>query len=48
MKTEKGALVPAASLCLLIVVVWYLAAIPMNWVITGPKIEKDAAIMSRR
>jgi NitT/TauT family transport system permease protein len=39
MKTEKGALVPAASLCLLIVVVWYLAAIPMNWVITGPKIE---------
>lgn len=39
MRIEKGPLVPVASLCLLIAVAWYLAAIPMNWVITGPKIE---------
>jgi len=30
---------PVAAVCLIILVVWYVAAIPMNWVITGPKIE---------
>lgn len=31
--------VPVAVICFIILVVWYLAAIPMNDVITGPKIE---------
>jgi NitT/TauT family transport system permease protein len=37
-KTE-GLAVPALVVSLVILVVWYVAAIPMNWVITGPKIE---------
>jgi NitT/TauT family transport system permease protein len=28
-----------AVICLVILVVWYIAAIPMNWVVTAPKIE---------
>jgi NitT/TauT family transport system permease protein len=36
---EKGNAVPVAVVCLCILLAWYLAAIPMNWVITGPKIE---------
>ena len=28
-----------AVICLVILVVWYIAAIPMNWVVTSPKIE---------
>ncbi len=28
-----------AVICLAILVVWYIAAIPMNWVVTAPKIE---------
>jgi len=35
----RGAVLPVAAVCLIILVVWYVAAIPMNWVITGPKIE---------
>lgn len=36
---RKGSLVPVLTICIVIVVVWYLAAIPMNNVIVGPKIE---------
>lgn len=36
---RKGSLVPVLTICLVIVVVWYAAAIPMNDVIVGPKIE---------
>ncbi len=31
--------IPVAIICAVIVAVWYLACIPMNWVITGPKID---------
>lgn len=37
--THKGSLVPVLTICALIVAVWYAAAIPMNDVIVGPKIE---------
>jgi NitT/TauT family transport system permease protein len=30
---------PVAAICAIIIVLWYVAAIPMNDVITGPKIE---------
>ncbi|MCX7348759.1 MAG: hypothetical protein NTZ54_04285, partial [Alphaproteobacteria bacterium] len=36
---ETGNAVPVTVVCLCILLAWYLAAIPMNWVITGPKIE---------
>ncbi|MEI7599065.1 MAG: ABC transporter permease [Aestuariivirga sp.] len=36
---EKGNAFPVTVVCLGILLAWYLAAIPMNWVITGPKIE---------
>ena len=36
---EKGNAFPVTVVCLCILLAWYLAAIPMNWVITGPKIE---------
>ena len=36
---EPGNAIPVAVVCLAILLAWYLAAIPMNWVITGPKIE---------
>ena len=36
---EPGNAIPVAVVCLAILFAWYLAAIPMNWVITGPKIE---------
>jgi NitT/TauT family transport system permease protein len=39
MTKRKGSLVPVLTICAVIVVVWYLAAIPMNDVIVGPKIE---------
>ena len=39
MTKRKGSLVPVLTICLVIVVVWYAAAIPMNDVIVGPKIE---------
>ena len=32
-------LVPVATVCLVIAAVWYVAAIPMNWVVTSAKIE---------
>ncbi|WP_421696396.1 ABC transporter permease [Aestuariivirga sp.] len=35
---EKGNAFPVTVVCLIILLAWYLAAIPMNWVITGPKI----------
>ena len=34
----EGHAIPVAIICAVIVVIWYLACIPMNWVITGPKI----------
>lgn len=40
MKTEgRGQLVPVAAVCLVIILVWYVAAIPMNAVLTTPLIE---------
>jgi NitT/TauT family transport system permease protein len=36
---EEGTAIPVAVVCLVILIVWYLAAIPMNWVVTGPKAE---------
>jgi NitT/TauT family transport system permease protein len=35
---EEGNAFPVAVVCLVILVVWYIAAIPMNWVVTEPKI----------
>jgi NitT/TauT family transport system permease protein len=35
----EGHAFPVAVICFVILVVWYLAAIPMNWVVTAPKIE---------
>ncbi|HRX35125.1 MAG TPA: ABC transporter permease [Aestuariivirga sp.] len=35
----KGSVIPVAAVCLVILVIWYLAAIPMNAVITAKKIE---------
>ena len=34
---KEGTAIPVAVVCLVILIVWYLAAIPMNWVVTGPK-----------
>lgn len=36
---KQGNAVPVAVVCILILIVWYLAAIPMNWVVVGPKAE---------
>jgi NitT/TauT family transport system permease protein len=36
--TEESQALPLAVVCFCILVVWYLAAIPMNWVVTEPKI----------
>ncbi len=36
---REGHAFPVAVICLVILVLWYLAAIPMNWVVTAPKIE---------
>ncbi len=36
---EPGSALPVAVICLVILIVWYVAAIPMNWVVTSPKIE---------
>jgi NitT/TauT family transport system permease protein len=36
---QEGYLLPVAVICLVILAVWYLAAIPMNMVVVGPKIE---------
>ena len=36
---RKGTVVPVAVVCAVILVVWYIAAIPMNHVVTAPKIE---------
>jgi NitT/TauT family transport system permease protein len=35
----KGHALPVAAICLIIVALWYLACIPMNHVLTAPKIE---------
>lgn len=35
---EEGSALPVAVVCLVILLVWYIAAIPMNWVVTEPKI----------
>ena len=35
----EGHALPVAVICAVIFGAWYIAAIPMNWVITGPKIE---------
>jgi NitT/TauT family transport system permease protein len=34
-----GSALPVTVVCLVIIVIWYVAAIPMNWVVTGTKIE---------
>lgn len=36
---KEGTAIPVAVVCLVILIVWYLAAIPMNAVVTGPKAE---------
>ncbi len=36
---KEGTAVPVAVVCLVILIVWYVAAVPMNWVVTGPKAE---------
>lgn len=36
---REGHVFPVAVICLVILVLWYLAAIPMNWVVTAAKIE---------
>lgn len=35
---EEGNALPVALVCLVILIVWYIAAIPMNWVVTQAKI----------
>lgn len=35
----EGNVLPVTIVCLAILAIWYLAAIPMNWVVVGPKIE---------
>ena len=37
--TSGGHVVPVAVICIAILVIWYAAAIPMNWVVTAKKIE---------
>ncbi len=39
MTKPKGHFVPVLTISIVLIVVWYLAAIPMNDVIVGPKIE---------
>jgi NitT/TauT family transport system permease protein len=39
LRGEPGSLLPVTVICLAILIVWYVAAIPMNWVVTGAKIE---------
>lgn len=36
---SEGSALPVTVVCLVIIVAWYVVAIPMNWVVTGPKIE---------
>ena len=38
MKTERGQAIPVLVICLILVVVWYLACIPMNSVVAEAKI----------
>ena len=35
----KGNVLPVTAVCLVILALWYLACIPMNHVLTAPKIE---------
>jgi NitT/TauT family transport system permease protein len=35
----RGSFLPVTAVCLVILVTWYAAAIPMNWVVTAAKIE---------
>jgi NitT/TauT family transport system permease protein len=35
----SGSVLPVSVVALVIVVIWYIAAIPMNWVLTAPRIE---------
>ena len=35
----KGQALPVAVICVVILIAWYGAAIPMNWVVTQPKID---------
>jgi NitT/TauT family transport system permease protein len=35
----QGSVLPVAAIVLVILVIWYIAAIPMNWVLTEPRIE---------
>ncbi len=39
---EEGNALPVAVVCLVILIVWYIAAIPMNWVVTQAKIAAAA------
>ena len=43
---EPGNTFPVAVVCLAILLVWYFAAIPMNWVVTGPKIAAGGGGLS--
>jgi NitT/TauT family transport system permease protein len=36
--SARGHTVPVFAVCLVILAIWYLAAIPMNWVVTEPRI----------
>jgi len=39
LRRPPGQAIPVAVVCAVIIAVWYLAAIPMNWVVTEPRIE---------
>lgn len=36
---SHGSALPVTVICVVIVLAWYVLAIPMNWVVTSPKIE---------
>ncbi len=39
-EAPRGQALPVAAICLIILVVWYIAAIPMNWVVTEARIAE--------
>ena len=38
-QAHRGQLIPVLTVCAMIIVLWYLAAIPMNAIVTQPKID---------
>lgn len=39
-EAPAGHTLPVAAICLIVLVLWYIAAIPMNWVVTEARIEE--------